>query len=146
MERFMALVLWSRYHRVNMKYPSHRSLGPILLMAVVMAAPCVAGQAAKADSATKKGSGPRTPWGHPDLQGTWDNHTITPLERPEAFAGRQFLTREEAGALEKRAVVENTDEARQSGDRDVNTAYNDFWWDRATTVVGSRRTSLIVDP
>ena len=24
---------------------------------------------------------PRTPWGHPDLQGTWDYKTITPLER-----------------------------------------------------------------
>jgi hypothetical protein len=21
---------------------------------------------------------PRTPWGHPNLQGTWDIHTITP--------------------------------------------------------------------
>ena len=28
---------------------------------------------------------PRTPWGHPDLQGTWDYRTITPLERPREF-------------------------------------------------------------
>ena len=35
---------------------------------------------------------PRTPWGHPDLQGTWNNSTITPLERPAKFAGREFLT------------------------------------------------------
>jgi len=129
-----------------MKHPLHRSLGLIALIAFVMAAPCLAGQAAKSDSAARKSSAPRTPWGHPDLQGTWDNHTITPLERPDSFAGRQFLTKEEAATLEKRAVVENTDEARQSGDRDVNTAYNDFWWDRATTVVGTKRTSLVVDP
>ena len=29
---------------------------------------------------------------------------------------------------------------------DVALAYNDFWWDRGTKVVGNRRTSLIVDP
>ncbi len=90
---------------------------------------------------------PRTPWGHPDLQGTWDNHSITPLERPGRFAGREFLTQEEVAELEKRAIQENTDEAR-FGDkvRDVEAAYNDFWWDRATNVVKTHRTSLIVDP
>jgi hypothetical protein len=29
---------------------------------------------------------------------------------------------------------------------DVALAYNEFWWDRGTKVVGSRRTSLVVDP
>ena len=130
---------------------SHRLIAATAVIAVFFGAvaPAVAGQAksdAAARPAVKKASGPRTPWGHPDLQGTWDNHTITPLERPAQFAGRQFLTREEAAALEKQAIVENTDEARQTGDRDVNTAYNDFWWDRATNVVGSKRTSLVVDP
>ncbi len=57
---------------------------------------------------------PRTPWGHPDLQGTWDNHSITPLERPARFAGREFLTQEEVAELEKRAIQENTDEARSA--------------------------------
>ena len=42
---------------------------------------------------------PRTPWGDPDLQGTWDYKTITPLERPLAMAGRQFLTDEEKSDL-----------------------------------------------
>ena len=28
----------------------------------------------------------RTPWGDPDLQGTFTNKTITPLERPEELA------------------------------------------------------------
>ncbi len=83
----------------------------------------------------------------PDLQGTWDNHSITPLERPARFAGREFLTPEEVVALEKRAVEENSDEARfEDPSRDVEAAYNDFWWDRATNVVETHRTSLIVDP
>ena len=29
---------------------------------------------------------------------------------------------------------------------DVALAYNDFWWDRGTKVIGSRRTSLVIDP
>ena len=38
---------------------------------------------------------PRTPWGHPDLQGIWSNTTTTPLQRPEELAGRTTLTDEE---------------------------------------------------
>ncbi len=135
--------------RVNM---NNRSLAAVsaVIAALLATGPALAGQTPNTPSAARqsarKTSGPRTPWGHPDLQGTWDNHTITPLERPERFAGRAFLTKKEAAALEKQAVAENTDEARQAPDRDVNTAYNDFWWDRATTVVGTKRTSLVVDP
>ena len=88
-----------------------------------------------------------TAWGHPDLQGIWDNHSITPLERPARFEGREFLTPQEVAELEKRARDENSDEARfENPERDVEAAYNDFWWDRATSVVKTRRTSLIVDP
>src|SRR5688572_12446983 len=43
----------------------------------------------------------RTAWGDPDLQGTWDFTTITPLQRPPEFAGRDFLTESEAAAIEK---------------------------------------------
>jgi hypothetical protein len=69
------------------------------------------------------------------------------LERPAALAGREFLTEAEAAELEKAAVVANTDEARpDEAARDVSSAYNDFWWDRATKVVSTRRTSLVVDP
>ena len=35
---------------------------------------------------------PRTPWGDPDLQGMWANNNATPLQRPEAFAGKETLT------------------------------------------------------
>ena len=88
----------------------------------------------------------RTDWGHPDLQGIWDRHSITPLERPENVGGREFFTEKEIADLERQALVTNTDEARQEDKaRDVGTAYNDFWWDRATRVT-SKRTSLVVDP
>ena len=89
----------------------------------------------------------QTPWGAPSLQGILDLHSVTPLERPDRFAGREFLTAEEAAEIEQAAVFETLDEARQEDiDRDLGQAYNDFWWDRATSVVATRRTSLIVDP
>ena len=44
----------------------------------------------------------RTPWGHPDLQGIWDQTTGTPLERSTDLADREFLTEEEAVARETR--------------------------------------------
>src|SRR5262245_33807002 len=42
---------------------------------------------------------PRTPDGHPDLQGNWSNATLTPLERPAGLP--LVLTREQVAALEK---------------------------------------------
>ena len=34
---------------------------------------------------------PRTPGGHPDLQGVWDYRTMTPLERPTSLADKAFF-------------------------------------------------------
>jgi len=46
---------------------------------------------------------PRTPDGHPDLQGGWANNIATPLERPRELAGRPLLTDEELAAMKKKA-------------------------------------------
>jgi hypothetical protein len=111
-----------------------------------------AGQAARtaapADpvAASKKWTPPRTPWGEPDLQGTYSNRTITPFERPADVGGREFFTKEEVAALEKDAQERSGDEGRSKGTRgDVERAYNDFWWDRGTKVT-TPRTSLVIDP
>jgi hypothetical protein len=93
---------------------------------------------------------PRTVDGQPDLQGVWNFSTITPLERPAEFAGREFLSDEEAKQLEQRTAVQsNRDNRSQNADADLGSAYNEFWWDRgvhAARVNGKARTSLIVDP
>ena len=101
---------------------------------------------------------PRTAWGQPDLGGIWDFRTITPMQRPRSRAEQEFLTAEEAASLERAAVDRNTDlanrgalrtEATRSVDRGEEGApgfYNNFWLDRGTRTVGTRRTSLIVDP
>ena len=85
--------------------------------------------------------------GQPDLQGIWSNATITPLERPADLAGKATFTAEEAAAYEKQvAERNNVDHRTGNADTDVATAYNQFWYDRGTKAVGTRRTSLIVDP
>jgi hypothetical protein len=87
-----------------------------------------------------------TPWGEPDLQGTYSNRTITPFERPDNVGNREFFTREEVVAIEKRALEGGGDENRRRGtEGDVSRAYNDFWWDRGTKVT-SMRTSMVADP
>ena len=128
---------------------SHRCLASVLtvIAVVALAAIPVAAQPA-----------PRTPWGTPDLGGIWDFRSITPLQRPEELADQEFLTEEEAANLEQETVernerlLHNPAQRTQAGnnvDRREGGgvgAYNNYWLDRGTTVVSSRRTSLIVDP
>src|SRR5678810_1462578 len=74
-----------------------------------------AGSAPDGPAPTGKWTPPRTPWGEPDLQGTFSNRTITPFERPANVAGREFFTQEEVAALEKRAQEQTGDEGRSKG-------------------------------
>jgi hypothetical protein len=90
---------------------------------------------------------PRTPDGHPDLQGVWSMETLTPLERPAELEGKEFLTEQEAQEYARRTLeATNRDRRDGGGDADLRRNYNEFWRERSTTVVASRRTSLIVDP
>ena len=60
---------------------------------------------AGAQSASRGWSAPRTPWGHPDLQGTYsnDDETGTPMERPRELEGRTLdsITPEELQKIVK---------------------------------------------
>jgi hypothetical protein len=107
---------------------------------------------------------PRTPSGKPDLSGTYDAATLTPLTRPREFGDNLELTPEEA---EKIAAAERTLMAQRDaasnpereappdgGDGSEGASgnvggYNAFWIDRgadAVTVDGKFRTSILIDP
>ncbi len=97
----------------------------------------------------------RTSDGHPDLQGIWDYRTITPLERPEEFDGKTVLTEEEAATFEREEYRRQNRDLIDPATGGANyppesqggvVPYNEFWYDRGTRVVESRRTSLIIDP
>ena len=138
-----------------MRYLALRLGVPLLVATLIATASNLSAQApgppsatgsptAKPTSAAAKQQPPRTPWGTPDLQGQWTGSTITPLERPAAYANKPFLSAEEAAALEARARARNAEEPAVAAD-DPGT-YNQVWFDPSSAVVPDRRTSLIVDP
>ena len=137
------------------------TIRPLASLATGVALVLLVPAAAAAQSGS--GSSPlKTADGHPDLSGVWDFRTVTPLERPEEFADKEFLTEEEvAEYAAERVRASNADLDREqkkqvttargqvngtTETRDLALAYNDFWWDRGTAVVETRRTSLVVDP
>ena len=96
---------------------------------------------------------------HPDMQGIWTYSTLTPMERPRELAGKEFLSEQEAAAYEKRLIQSrNVDLDRETAPTargivngtvetaDLANAYNEFWWDRGTKLVKTRRTSIVIDP
>ena len=99
---------------------------------------------------------PKTPDGHPDLQGVWTNATVTPLERPPAFASKPTLTDAEAVEFEKQQAKELQDVDGKSESPLLAAAgsngtggYNVLFIDRGTQMAkvdGVKRTSLIFDP
>ena len=97
---------------------------------------------------------PRTPDGHPDLQGNWTNGTITPFQREEGRG--PVFTLEEVARLEGRAEdrvvsgAEPSDPDRPplSAGGDIGS-YNDVYFERGVRVAvinGEPRSSLLTNP
>ena len=98
---------------------SHRFLVSICPFVSLLFAPAhMAGQtppsAPKAKPSAAHWTPPRTPDGQPDLQGTWTNATLTPLERPPQLAGHQALTETEAAAFEKQRILQENRDLRKA--------------------------------
>ena len=81
-------------------------------------------------------TGPKTPWGDPDLQGVWSSDDATmPMARPQNFGDRLYLNDEEFAARQKQI---------QAGISNGENAVGSFRGDFARRAF--RQTSLIVDP
>src|SRR5262245_41313656 len=118
--------------------------GPSMLFVVTVGLISIASPAAaQKPTGGAASSAPRAPDGRPDLQGVWDFRTVTPLERPDAFAGQAVLSAEQAAALEAQAAEAFVDRPPPKGSVG---GYNLFWFDTRSSAVEDRRTSLIVDP
>jgi hypothetical protein len=125
-----------------------------LLLSVAVAGACVAGYVtmraqAPTSSSNSGQSVAKTPWGDPDLQGIWSpGYYLTPIERPNKYQGREFLTDQEIAELEKQAIQAPGRNARleRGSTADVEGAYNDAFTGRGTRVIRTKRTSLIVEP
>jgi hypothetical protein len=94
---------------------------------------------------------PRAPDGHPDMQGTWTNATLTSLERPPQLGDKRFFTEAEAAALEaqaagRQASADSAETRQQALARGDIGSYNQFWFDSGSTLLPTRQTSLVVDP
>ncbi|HVS66398.1 MAG TPA: hypothetical protein VMT85_23165 [Thermoanaerobaculia bacterium] len=150
-----------------MKMPSSASLAGILALGA-------AAVSSAAPSAVQSEDGiPRTAAGRPDLSGTYDVSTLTPLQRPREFGENLYLTPEQADAIveeERQRVLDRErnrgpadeppppggappigigDEFRESSGAGNVGGYNNFWTDRGSDVFmvdGKFRTSIIVDP
>src|SRR5580700_4298601 len=107
---------------------------------------------------------PRTPDGHPDFQGVWENDIATPLQRPREIADRPTLTDAEVEKMREKAkelftgksdavffdgfypaVLDNVLGLRQ-GFKSTDGGTGDYgseWNDERTW---ENRTSLITDP
>ena len=111
----------------------------------------------------------RTAFGDPDLQGVWALQTLTPLERPAEFAGRATLTEEEAAKiaedaareqrtevtladavanrkLEREGLIPSTSDSTAPAASIAIYGFNRVWYERGTSVTGTRQTSLLIDP
>ena len=107
---------------------------------------------------------PRTADGKPDLQGNWNNATLTQLERALEFGDRKVLTPEEAQKIEGYAAQHVAENAKPTdpklgiqdlpkdcgyGFTGTNCGYNNFWVDRGTQVIrvnGEPRSSILTEP
>src|SRR5688572_24491491 len=115
------------------------AVGLVALTATVLVAQRASGSAPAAKASWVH---PRTPWGDPDLEGVWtsDNNFSIPLERPAAFANKEFLDGKDLDdELARRA--KRIEGVRVGGEVGSGPPH---WYENLAAK--SRRSSLIIDP
>src|SRR5579871_6440001 len=100
-------------------------------------APSAFAQAAKvapAVSATSW-SQPKTPWGEPDLQGTWtsDDCIGTPMQRPANLGDKLYLTEEDLAKRQEQLAKQHQNDLQETvaENQRVGTGPPAHWGERA---------------
>src|SRR5579864_9400346 len=131
----------------------NRFLGPVAACAAVAAIFALTAepgraQAPKAAPAAKSYTTPKTPWGDPDIQGTWtsDDCIGTPLNRPANLGDRLYYTEQELAERKGRldTQLQNDLQEEVGPNQRVGTGPPSHWGERARRPC--RQTSLVVDP
>jgi len=129
----------------GMKNPNRHLLATlsVVLGLVVLTASAIVAQRASGSAAAKASwTQPRMPWGDPDLEGVWtsDNNFSIPLERPVAFASKEFLEGKDLeDELARRA--RRIEGVRVGGEVGSGPPH---WYENLAAK--SQRSSLIIDP
>jgi hypothetical protein len=133
-----------------MRHPFLMSIASLVAVAAIFAltAEPAIGQTAKAAPAAKNGTQPKTPWGDPDLQGTWtsDDCIGTPLNRPANLGEKLYYTEEELAQRQTQLARQQENDRQETvtpGQR-VGTGPPAHWGERARRPC--KQTSLVVDP
>jgi len=120
---------------------------------VVMRTPEISVGFAQQDREIQPWVAPRTPYGHPDIQGVWTNATMTPLERPADLANQEFLSEAEVRERESLARTQREQQLVPGRTRlqrlpkgSPIAGYNGAIWSAARGIVDTRRTSMVIDP
>src|SRR5262245_29627831 len=94
-------------------------VGAAAMLITASTCPATAQARKPAPAQQKKWTPPRTPWGDPDLQGSFSNLSEdgTPLERPAQFEGRRL---EDVKGDELRAIKEGIQSVRSKPSRGLS--------------------------
>src|SRR6516225_9546043 len=117
-------------------------------LASVATKPALAQSAKAASTAAKTWAQPKTPWGDPDIQGTWtsDDCIGTPMNRPANLGDRLYFTEQELSQRQTQIDKQHDNDLVDTvaPDARVNTGPPGHWGERARRPC--RQTSLVVDP
>jgi hypothetical protein len=133
-----------------MKHASHVFTSALVAAGVILAltAGPAFGQAAKTAPAIKNWTPAKTPWGDPDLQGTWtsDDCIGTPLQRPVNLGEKLYYTEEDLAKRQAQLAKQRENDNKEfvAADQRVGTGPPSHWGERARRPC--KQTSLIVDP
>ena len=130
-----------------MRYRYLKSIPALAAVAAIFALnpEPITGQGGK--SAPKAWTHPETPWGDPDLQGTWtsDDCIGTPQNRPANFGDRLYFTEQEiADRQAKITSQQQKDLVETATNQKAGTGPPGHWGERARRPC--RQTSLVIDP
>src|SRR5207245_4602890 len=104
----------------------------LLLETRAQTPPAVSG---KTVAASKDWTAPKTPWGDPDLQGTWtaDDCIGTPLNRPANLGERLYYTEQELAQRESQLAKQHQNDLQEevAPDQRIGTGHPSHWGERA---------------